>query len=563
MTGRPAIRAAIYTRKSTEDGLDQEFNSLDAQYEACAAYIASQRHEGWSLVRERFDDGGVSGGTLDRPGLQRLMAEVDAGRIGMIVVYKIDRLTRSLADFARLVDRLDAAKASFVSVTQAFNTSTSMGRLTLNVLLSFAQFEREVTAERIRDKIAASKRKGLWMGGTVPLGYRLSGDQGARSIICDEEEAAMVRQVFDLYDELGNIRLVEERAGELGLRTRAQVLPSGLIRGGRPFTRGQIHYLLTNPTYRGLIRHKDRTYPGSHPPIISEDQWARVQKALLAARARPRRGPDNVVSDGSVPLLGKLVDETGERLTSSETSARGKSYRYYVSNRLLHGAVDATGWRLPAKALEEFLATHIATQLVRLAERHGVLTVPDARQGAEIVESANRIAERLNKGGCGLLGPLIQRCLITAGNISIEIDRIALGHALNIPADTIAPEVLKLSVPFSLRRRGIETRIIAGPRELLPDMTLLRALAASHRLAAARLRGASPGGLIMTKERASGSRERRKAWLAFLSPHIQMAILEGHQPEGFSLERILQSDMPLAWHEQERMFGFAEKASED
>jgi site-specific DNA recombinase len=282
MTARPVIRAAIYTRKSTQDGLDQEFNSLDAQNEACAVYIASQRHEGWSLVRERFDDGGVFGGTLDCPGLQRLLAEVDAGRIGMIVVYKIDRLTGSLSDFARLVDRLDAAKASFVSVTQVFNTSTSMGRLTLNVLLSFAQFEREVTAERIRDKIAASKRKGLWMGGTVPLGNKLSSDQGARRIIPDEKDAGIVRQVFDLYDQLGNIRLVEEQVGELGLRTRAQLLPSGSTRGGRLFTRGQIHYLLTNPTYRGLVRHKDKTFPGSHPAIISQDQWARVQQALRA-----------------------------------------------------------------------------------------------------------------------------------------------------------------------------------------------------------------------------------------------------------------------------------------
>jgi site-specific DNA recombinase len=312
-----------------------------------------------------------------------------------------------------------------------------------------------------------------------------------------------------------------------------------------------------------LIRLSSRRDLYAISPIISEDQWTRVQEALLAAKARPRRGVVDLVGDVGALLLGKLVDETGDRLTPSETSARGKSYRYYVSNRLLHGAVDATGWRLPAKALEEFLATHTATHLVRLADRHGVLMVPDARQGVEILGNANRIAERLNKGGCGPLGPLIQGCLLTAGNISIEIDRAALGHALKIPAETIAPEVLKFSVPFALRLRGIETRIIAGPREPVPDMPLLRALAASHRLAAARLRGASPSGLYLTKERASGSRERRKAWLAFLSPRIQMAILEGQQPEGFSLERILQSDMPFAWREQERMLGFAEKASED
>jgi site-specific DNA recombinase len=563
MTGRPAIRAAIYTRKSTEDGLEQEFNSLDAQYEACAAYIASQRHEGWSLVRERFDDGGVSGGTLDRPGLQRLMAEVDAGRIGMIVVYKIDRLTRSLADFARLVDRLDAARASFVSVTQAFNTSTSMGRLTLNVLLSFAQFEREVTAERIRDKIAASKRKGLWMGGTVPLGYRLSGDQGARSLICDQEEAGMMRQVFDLYDELGNIRLVEKRAGELGLRTREQILPSGVTRGGRTFTRGQIHYLLTNPTYRGRIRHKDKTYTGSHPAIISEEQWERVQNALLAAKARPRRGAYDTADDVGALLLGKLVDEAGDRLTPSQTKARGKSYCYYVSNRLLHGVADATGWRLPAEPLEEMLATHVAAHLARSADRNGILAVPDARQGAQIVESVNRIAKHMKTGGRELLGALIQRGVITVGSIAIEIHRVALGHALNIATDAIAPEVLKLSVPFALRRRGIETRILAGLREPVPDMTMLRALAESHRIAAARQRDAPLRRHAVNKERPSGSRERRKAWLAFLSPRIQIAIVEGRHPESLSLERILHSDMPLAWDEQERLLGFAAETPAD
>jgi site-specific DNA recombinase len=373
----------------------------------------------------------------------------------------------------------------------------------------------------------------------------------------------MVRRVFDLYDELGNIRLVEERAGELGLRTRAQVLPSGLTRGGRPFTRGQIHYLLTNPTYRGLIRHKDKTYTGSHPAIISEDQWERVQTALLAARARPRRGVDNTMGDAGALLLGKLVDESGDRLTPSETKARGKSYRYYVSNRLLHGVADASGWRLPAEPLEEMLASHVAAHLARLADRHGILAVPDARQGANIVESVNRIAQHIKTGGRELLGALIQRGVITVGSISIEINRAALGHALNIATDAIAPEVLRLSVPFGLQRRGIETRIIAGPRDPTPDRTLLRALAESHRIATARLRGEPLGRHAVNQERASGSRERRKTWLAFLSPRIQMAILEGRHPEGLSLERILQSDMPLAWHDQERLFGFAAEIPAD
>ena len=234
MTQKPAIRCAIYTRKSSEEGLDQAFNSLDAQYEACAAYVASQRHEGWKLLPDRFDDGGLSGGTLDRPALKRRLAEIDAGRVGMVVVYKIDRLTRSLVDVGRLVEKLDAGGCSFVSVTQAFNTATSMGRLTLNVLLSFAQFEREVTAERIRDKIAASKKKGLWMGGVLPLGYDRHPHPQRRELVVNPIEADVVKTLFSLYAELGNLRLVEVEAEKLGLRPKGGLLPSGHVRGGSP-----------------------------------------------------------------------------------------------------------------------------------------------------------------------------------------------------------------------------------------------------------------------------------------------------------------------------------------
>ena len=259
-----AVRCAIYTRKSTEEGLEQGFNSPDAQYEACAAYVASQRHEGWKLLPERFDDGGLSGGTIERPALQRLLAEGEAGRIGMIVVYKIDRLTRSLADFARLVEQLDRRDCSFVSVTQAFNTSTSMGRLTLNVLLSFAQFEREVTAERIRDKIAASKRKGLWMGGTLPLGYDPPKDPlKARVLEINPTEAETVRRLFALYLTAGTLGATRIAAAEQGLSPRKSDHATGVAVGAAiaPFSNGQLHYLLTNPVYRGLIRHKTLVHP--------------------------------------------------------------------------------------------------------------------------------------------------------------------------------------------------------------------------------------------------------------------------------------------------------------
>ena len=258
------IRCAIYTRKSSEDGLEQDFNSLDAQREACEAYIASQRHEGWELLKDHYDDGGISGGHLERPALQQLMQAVDAKQVDQIVVYKIDRLTRSLADFAKLVDRLDQAEASFVSVTQSFNTATSMGRLTLNVLLSFAQFEREVTAERIRDKIAASKRKGLWMGGNVPLGYEKDG----RTLQINPDEAEVVRKVYNLYDDWGTMNMVREAAARLDLRSKSRRAPDGTLRGGNLMSRGQLHHILTNPIYAGRIRHKGKAFEGQHPAII-------------------------------------------------------------------------------------------------------------------------------------------------------------------------------------------------------------------------------------------------------------------------------------------------------
>ena len=261
------IRCAIYTRKSSEEGLEQEFNSLDAQREACAAYVASQKAEGWIIVHEEYDDGGLSGGTMDRPALQRLMSDIDDGRVDQIVVYKIDRLTRSLADFAKIVERLDAAEASFVSVTQSFNTATSMGRLTLNMLLSFAQFEREVTAERIRDKIAASKKKGLWMGGQVPLGY----DADGRTLRIRSDEAETVRSIYRLYQELGTIGEVSEAAEAMGLRSRKRILSTGRVTGGIALDRGHIYHILTNPLYAGRIRHRNHVYEGKHPAIIEPD----------------------------------------------------------------------------------------------------------------------------------------------------------------------------------------------------------------------------------------------------------------------------------------------------
>jgi DNA invertase Pin-like site-specific DNA recombinase len=269
-------RCAIYTRKSSEEGLEQEFNSLAAQREACEAFIRSQQHEGWALGRTRYDDGGFSGGNMERPALQGLLAEIRARRIDIVVVYKVDRLTRSLADFARLVEIFDAEAVSFVSVTQQFNTTSSMGRLTLNVLLSFAQFEREVTGERIRDKIASSKKKGMWMGDNVPLGY----DASKRTLVVNPAEAETVRCIFDLYRELGCVRRVKEEADRRGLRTKCSTLANGTTRGGRPFSRGHLYGLLSNPIYTGQIAHKSELYPGQHPALIANETWSAVRDRL-------------------------------------------------------------------------------------------------------------------------------------------------------------------------------------------------------------------------------------------------------------------------------------------
>src|SRR5437899_1883645 len=366
-------RCAIYTRKSSEEGLKQEFNSIQAQSEACEAYIRSQHHEGWILARTRYDDGGFSGSNIERPALQRLLADIRDGRIDIIVVYKVDRLTRSLADFARLVEIFDAQGVSFVSVTQQFNTTSSMGRLTLNVLLSFAQFEREVTGERIRDKIAASKKKGMWMGGIVPLGY----DASERTLVINSAEAETVRCIFALYRELGCVRRVKEEADRLGLRTKRSTTANGIERGGKPFSRGHLYNLLSNPIYIGEVSHKGQLYPAQHPALIDTETWTAVRDRLATNASDHRRKAD--AAEPSL-LAGVLTDARGERFTPSHAVKKGRRYRYYVSGVLITqaGTDRAQGWRLPAQEIEDAVIRVLADALTSPAimlERFGTAGV--------------------------------------------------------------------------------------------------------------------------------------------------------------------------------------------
>lgn len=554
MTARPKIRCAIYTRKSSDEGLDQEFNALDAQHEACAAFIASQCHEGWKMLPARFDDGGISGGTLERPALQRLLADIDAGRIDMVVVYKIDRLTRSLADFARLVERLDAAGCSFVSVTQAFNTSSSMGRLTLNVLLSFAQFEREVTAERIRDKIAASKKKGLWMGGNLPLGYDSHPDPKARTLVINAGEARAVRRLFTLYADLGCLRRVAEVAAGEGIRSKRRVRADGSVTGDRPMSRGQIHYLLRNPVYRGQIRHRSTCWPGQHDPIIDAALWDRVQAMLQEAARRPRAR--SLPAGTRAWLTGKLRDETGDRLTPTHTLRNGRRLRYYVSNRLISGGTDPTGWRLPGPALEAAVGDVVAAHLQEAADRQKILARPDAASAEEIARSARTLAGRIGgKGDGSVICDLVSSGRLQKGRLDLELEASRLAGALGLAAEDLHRDLLHIAAPFALRRRGVEARIIAGDTRPAPDPRLRSMLVRAHGWARA-LRSGTRLSEIARRDGLPDSFIRTRAQMAFLSPRIQTAILEGTQPQDLSLRRLVGIPLPLDWSEQERLLGF-------
>jgi DNA invertase Pin-like site-specific DNA recombinase len=337
------IACAIYTRKSSDEGLEQEFNSLDAQREACEAFIRSQKHAGWVAVQDLYDDGGLSGGTLERPALQRLLADIKAGRVEIVVVYKVDRLTRSLADFAKIVDVLDARGASFVSVTQQFNTTTSMGRLTLNMLLSFAQFEREIAGERIRDKIAASKAKGMWMGGTVPLGY----DVKDRRLIVNPAEAETVRLIFQRYAELGSVALLQAELDRFGCRSKRREGARGRLAGGRPFSRGVLYLILRNRLYRGEVAHKGNVYPGQHEAIVGADLWQIVQDKLATNRRARSLG---LGAETPSLLSGLIFDGDGKRMTPTHANKRGRRYRYYISASLLDcGASGANALRVPRR----------------------------------------------------------------------------------------------------------------------------------------------------------------------------------------------------------------------
>lgn len=520
------VRCAIYTRKSSEEGLEQEFNSLDAQYDACKSYIASQRHEGWSMVRERYDDGGFSGGSMERPGLTKLLTDVAAGRIDVIVIYKIDRLTRSLSDFARIIEVLERADASFVSVTQSFNTSTSMGRLMLHVLLSFAQFEREVGAERVRDKIAASRAKGLWMGGTVPLGY----DAIDKRLVVNEQEATAVRSMFVKFVELKSVTGTLEWTRQQDLRTKLRQR-QGTTVGGAPFQYGSLRCVLSNRTYVGEVEHKGKVYPGQQQAIVTRDTFEQAQRILATLSTEEMRRP-KLVSNSI--LQGMLVDRHGRRMGPVHTTRNGQRFRYYVTHPKTLERDSPAAYRLAADQLErrccDLLAEHLASQV----------TSVDGEA------EANRLAVTLTDG------PIEDRRKI----IVASIRAVVIGDA-ELTMELATGEKLKRRLERV--RHGNDAALIVGPalhpQEQKADPQLLILLRDAQRAQAFALaRPKLSLEQLATKFGRSPERFKRLLRLSYLSPAIAASVLEGTQPDRLT-NRFLQNldGLPLSWSEQEQL----------
>jgi site-specific DNA recombinase len=566
------FRCAIYTRKSSEEGLEQAFNSLDAQREACAAFILSQKHEGWTVSPTLYDDGGFSGGTMDRPALQRLLGDIAEGRIDVVVVYKIDRLTRSLFDFAKIVEAFDAKGVSFVSITQQFNTSTSMGRLTLNVLLSFAQFERELAGERIRDKIAASKKKGMWMGGLPPLGY----DVKDRKLVVNAEEARTVLQIFRRYVELRSVRVLKTELEEIPIRSKRRVLTDGTAYGGQKLSRGALYLMLQNRIYRGEITHKANAYPGEHPAIVEQALWDQVQAVLADNRVDREIG--SYAKQPSL-LAGLAFDETGERLTPSHAVKKGTRYRYYVSRSLIVGAAkhDSKGRRIPAGNLESLVINRLCAFLT---DQGAILDAvcnqhPDGSNQKHLISRGRQIAEELPNMAPdqirAMLMALVSRVDLKSDRVEIKLRRQSLVELLHAQStasitqgrksDKESEDTLTLKVKARLQRVGREMRMLVenANDQTLADPGLLRIIARAHDIHA-RLMQSTDLTLhaIASQERVTPGYISRLLRLPLMAPDIVTAIVNGKNPPQLTAKKLMRLALriPIGWTEQRKLLGF-------
>jgi site-specific DNA recombinase len=534
-----AIRCAIYTRVSTDSGLDQEFNSLDAQYDAASAYIRSQAHAHWTLVRTRYDDGGFSGGSTDRPALQRLLADVKVRKIHVVVVYKVDRLTRSLADFAKLVELFDAYGVSFVSVTQQFNTTTSMGRLTLNVLLSFAQFEREVTAERIRDKIAASKRKGLWVGGTVPLGYELRGGK----LLIVEDEAEQVRTIFKQYLELGSVNRLVIELRERKFRSKVRRLSTGETRGGAAFTQGPLFYMLRNRFYIGEVRYKNEIFSGPQPPLLERKLFEAVQAKLTAQRSHQvtRRAKSAAL------LRGLLFDQAGHRMIPTHSTKHGVRYRYYVSQPYLRGiATPPAGAiiRVPAAEIESAVTKAVAKHL-KSQMRPGI--GQDAPDQLTVLMNVARVQVRKDQIAVWLKSTEVSEVRSIDAELFDEESAPSLLVPWRKPPSKKPREIL---LPPSVARSHVR------PIKIERRAALLRSIARGRAWLEAIVSGEATIEDIAARNKCSIRHVNMTISMAFIAPGLVKAAIDGRLRRGIGIANL--RDGPAEWSRQYERLGLSQ-----
>jgi site-specific DNA recombinase len=572
ITNNKIINCAIYTRKSTSNGLEQDFNTLQAQRETCEAYIMSQKHAGWKTLDTEYDDGGFSGGNVERPAFRRLMQDMRDGLVDVVVVYKVDRLTRSLRDFARIVDELDQNQASFVSVTQQFNTTTAIGRLTLNMLLSFAQFERELSSERVRDKITASKKKGMWMGGHVPLGY----DMKDKCLIINESEARVVEIIFQLYLELGAAHHVALGLNDMGHRTKIRCSKTKGMRGGQPFTRGHVYYILANQVYIGRTTHKEKTYDGLHKPIIGDLVWktvqARLKRNMNGKRRRERAKEPSL-------LCGKLFDHRGERLSPTHSVKNGKRYRYYVSRSILTRPAGRVGegWRISAWELEKTVFESLAgffgnhQKLLRIT---GLGNRETENIGSALVEAekfANILKGDNSKNKIELIEKLIEQVILRDHSLSIKVRLTGifqlLGMQPNTPRRKVAEKAIySITFPFRIKKRGVEAKLVIGGKiDVSDSMGPHRALVKAISRGTAwfeKLRNGDATSIEGLAQELGLNRAyvSRVIAFAFVSPTLIEAALKGETDRTVNVNQLIQSGgLPILWRKQEQIFGINHK----
>lgn len=560
---RQTLNCAIYTRKSSEEGLEQGFNSLDAQREACEAFVLSQQHEGWRALATQYDDGGYSGGTIERPALKKLLEDIDNKRIQVVVVYKVDRLTRSLADFAKIVERFDGRGVSFVSVTQQFNTTSSMGRLTLNVLLSFAQFEREVTGERIRDKIAASKQRGMWMGGTPPIGYR--GNE--RTLEVEESSSKLIQHIFMRYLKLGSVQELKRELDDENRVTPNRVSNAGNPYGGLQFSRGQLYRILTNPIYIGRIPHREEIYQGQHPGIVDQALWDAVQAKMTGNRqGHSRRG---TVPSASL-LMGLIVDGRGHRLIPSHSQKQSKRYRYYVSEPLTTSSREHApeGIRIPAQEVETLVIDALSDWLTNDHAVLEALNHPDLGAIQTILARAHRLATVLENDGeerYRSVRRMVAQVTVLPESVKIafHIDEL-IAWETECNENTPASSPITLTIPMQLKRCSLGMKLlIQGPQHTqrqTPDARLISVLGKAHdwfgRLTSGQAKSI---GEIAATEGISNTHVTRIIYRAFLAPDIVRAILEGRQPASLTLESLKKyQPLPIDWDDQRKLLGFTQ-----